>query len=164
MHFLGCVSLCDAFNFDLVWLCQRCPPSDRLPDRSYLPATIATPLQKHRLPPTGTRNAYIVYTLRIANLTSQQSNYSTLNTFTAIVDLSRFNNSCLKSPASILVDLSRSNFSIAALRSFSLNQLRNLSLQAGNLHSSGLSETAHSPSKHKDKHGFIISQCKHTEL
>ena len=26
------------------------------------------------------------------------------------------------------------------------------------------SETAHSPSKHKDKHGFIISQCKHTEL
>jgi len=21
-----------------------------------------------------------------------------------------------------------------------------------------------SPSKHKDKHGFIISQCKHTEL
>ena len=29
---------------------------------------------------------------------------------------------------------------------------------------SGLSETAHSPSKHKDKHGFIISQCKHTEL
>ena len=27
-----------------------------------------------------------------------------------------------------------------------------------------LSETAHSPSKHKDKHGFIISQCKHTEL
>ena len=27
-----------------------------------------------------------------------------------------------------------------------------------------LSQTAHSPSKHKDKHGFIISQCKHTEL
>ena len=26
------------------------------------------------------------------------------------------------------------------------------------------SQTAHSPSKHKDKHGFIISQCKHTEL
>ena len=25
------------------------------------------------------------------------------------------------------------------------------------------SQTAHSPSKHKDKHGFIISQCKHTE-
>ena len=41
------------------------------------------------------------------------------------------------------VDLSRSNFSIAE---------------------SGLSQTAHSPSKHKDKHGFIISQCKHTEL
>ena len=48
-----------------------------------------------------------------------------LNTFTAIVDLSRFNNSCLKSPASNLVDLT---FQSRALRSFSLNQLRNLSL------------------------------------
>ena len=48
-----------------------------------------------------------------------------LNTFTAIVDLSRFNNSCLKSPASTLVDLT---FQSHALRSFSLNQLRNLSL------------------------------------
>ena len=35
------------------------------------------------------------------------------------------NNSCLKSPASTLVDL---NFQSRALRSFSLNQLRNLSL------------------------------------
>ena len=48
-----------------------------------------------------------------------------VNTFTAIVDLSRFNNSCLKSPASTLVDLT---FQLRALRSFSLNQLRNLSL------------------------------------
>ena len=48
-----------------------------------------------------------------------------LNTFTAIVDLSQFNNSCLKSPASTLVDLT---FQSRALRSFSLNQLRNLSL------------------------------------
>jgi hypothetical protein len=40
-----------------------------------------------------------------------------LNTFTAIVDLSRFNDSCLKSPASTLVDL------ISRLPSFSLNQL-----------------------------------------
>ena len=31
--------------------------------------------------------------------------YVCINTFTAIVDLSRFNNSCLKSPASTLVDL-----------------------------------------------------------
>jgi len=30
---------------------------------------------------------------------------STLNTFTAVVDLSRFNNSCLRLPASTLVDL-----------------------------------------------------------
>jgi len=48
-----------------------------------------------------------------------------LNTFIAIVDLSRFNISCLKSPASTLVDLT---FQSRALRSFSLNQLRNLSL------------------------------------
>ena len=48
-----------------------------------------------------------------------------LNTFTAIVDLSRFNNSCLKSPASTLVDLT---FQSRSLRSFNLNQLRNLSL------------------------------------
>jgi len=40
-----------------------------------------------------------------------------LNTFTAIVHLSQFNNSCLKSPASSLVDL------IFQSRSFSLNQL-----------------------------------------
>ena len=38
----------------------------------------------------------------------------TLNTFTAIVDLSRFNNSCLKSPASTLFDLT---FQSRALRS-----------------------------------------------
>ena len=48
-----------------------------------------------------------------------------INTFTAIVDFSRFNNSCLKSPASTLVDLT---FQSRALRSFSLNQLRNLSI------------------------------------
>ena len=48
-----------------------------------------------------------------------------LNTFTAIVDLSRFNYSCLKSPESTSVDLT---FQSRALRSFSLNQLRNLSL------------------------------------
>ena len=51
--------------------------------------------------------------------------YVHINTFTAIVDLSRFNNSRLKSPASTLVDLT---FQSRALRSFSLNQLRNLSL------------------------------------
>ena len=48
-----------------------------------------------------------------------------INTFTALVDLSRFNNSCLKSPVSTLVDLT---FQSRALCSFSLNQLRNLSL------------------------------------
>ena len=48
-----------------------------------------------------------------------------INTFTAIIDLSRFNNSYLKSPASTLADLT---FQSRALRSFSLNQLCNLSL------------------------------------
>ena len=52
-------------------------------------------------------------------------NKNLFNTFTAIVDLSRFNNSCLKSPVSTLVD---KTFQSRALRSFSLNQLRNLSL------------------------------------
>ena len=55
------------------------------------------------------------------------------------------------------VDLSRSNFSIARTPLFQLKS-------AYAYRESGLSETAHSPSKHKDKHGFVISQCKHTEL
>ena len=50
---------------------------------------------------------------------------SYINTFTAIDDLSRFNNSRLKLPASTLVDLT---FQPRTLRSFSLNQLRDLSL------------------------------------
>jgi len=50
---------------------------------------------------------------------------SIIDTFTAIVDLSRFNNSCLKLPASTLVNLI---FQSHVLRSFSLNQLRDLSL------------------------------------
>ena len=36
---------------------------------------------------------------------TSQTQLNFINTFTAIVDLSRFNNSCLKSPASTLVDL-----------------------------------------------------------
>ena len=55
----------------------------------------------------------------------ESSKVLNINTFIAIVDLSRFNNSCLKSPASTLVNLT---FQSRALRSFSLNQLRNLSL------------------------------------
>ena len=47
----------------------------------------------------------------ISQLVELQNN---INTFTAIVDLSRFNNSCLKSPASTLVDLT---FQSRALRS-----------------------------------------------
>ena len=57
-----------------------------------------------------------------------------VNTFAAsYLNTQGLNNSCFKSPASTLVDLT---FQSRALRSFSLNQLRNLSLQAGNLHSS----------------------------
>ena len=63
----------------------------------------------------------------------------TVNTFAAsYLNTQGLNNSCLKSPASTLVDLTFQS------------QLQ--------------PETAHSPSKHKDKHGFIILQCKHTEL
>ena len=48
------------------------------------------------------------------------------NTFTAsYLNTQGLNNSCLKSPTSTLVDLT---FQSRALRSFSLNQLRNLSL------------------------------------
>ena len=48
----------------------------------------------------------IVYKMISRNLrTSEVELVQHLNTFTAIVDLSRFNNSCLKSPASTLVDL-----------------------------------------------------------
>ena len=43
----------------------------------------------------------------------------------AIYNTQGLNNSCLKSPTSTLVDLT---FQSRALRSFSLNQLRNLSL------------------------------------
>jgi len=53
-----------------------------------------------------------------------------LNTFTAIVDLHRFNNSCLKWPVSRLVNL------IYQSCSFSFNQLYDLSLLVGNLYSS----------------------------
>ena len=49
-----------------------------------------------------------------------------LNTFAAsYLNTQGLNNSCLKSPASTLVDLTLKS---RALRSFSLNQLRNLSL------------------------------------
>ena len=55
----------------------------------------------------------------------KEMDYAILNTFTTIVDLSRFNNSCLKLPALTLVDLI---FQSCALCSFSLNQLHDLSL------------------------------------
>ena len=67
-------------------------------------------------------------------LTKQNSIQEEINTFAAsYLNTQGLNNSFLKSPASTLVDLT---FQSRTLRSFSLNQLRNLSLQAGNLHSS----------------------------
>ena len=45
-----------------------------------------------------------------------------------------------------------------------LNNSENVNFRNFYFQKCSLSETAHSPSKHKDKHGFIISQCKHTEL
>ena len=54
------------------------------------------------------------------------SSHIVLNTFAAsYLNTQGLNNSCLKSPASTLVDLT---FQSRALRSFSLNHLRNLSL------------------------------------
>jgi len=61
------------------------------------------------------------------------------NTFTAVVDLSRFNNSCLKSPASTLDDI------IFQSCSFSFNQLRDLPLLVGNLYRSFIISSWHYP-------------------
>ena len=59
-------------------------------------------------------------------LVSRDEHTDSLNTFAAsYLNTQGLNNSCLKSPASTLVDLT---FQSRALRSFSLNQLRNLSL------------------------------------
>ena len=78
------------------------------------------------------------YTIRHQNLHRLQSKnqderrkrfkaaLNIFNTFAASYSNTQgLNNSCLKSPASTLVDLT---FQSRALRSFSLNQLRNLSL------------------------------------
>ena len=60
------------------------------------------------------------------NKLSVKFEVSLVNTFAAsYLKNQGLNNSCLKSPASTLVDLT---FQSRALRSFSLNQLRNLSL------------------------------------
>ena len=62
----------------------------------------------------------------VAFLWPKMKQYYFLNTFAAsYLNTQGLNNSCLKSPASNLVDLT---FQSRALRSFSLNQLRNLSL------------------------------------
>jgi hypothetical protein len=58
-----------------------------------------------------------ILTLKLVKLMLSVHQAWHLNTFTAIVDLSRFNNSCIKSPASTFVDL------IFQSRFFSLNQL-----------------------------------------
>ena len=62
----------------------------------------------------------------LAWLIIRQTQFDFLNTFAAsYLNTQGLNNSCLKSPASTLVDLT---FQSRALRSFSLNQLRNLPL------------------------------------
>ena len=55
----------------------------------------------------------------------QQRQYDIITFAASYLNTQGLNNSCLKSPASTLVDL---NFQSRTLRSFSLNQLRNLSL------------------------------------
>ena len=62
----------------------------------------------------------------VSTVFSDQHDHSDINTFAAsYLNTQGLNNSHLKSPASTLVDLT---FQSRALRSFSLNQLRNLSL------------------------------------
>ena len=59
-------------------------------------------------------------------LQEKKADESKINTFAAsYLNTQGLNNSCFKSPASNLVDLT---FQSRALRSFSLNQLRNMSL------------------------------------
>ena len=67
-----------------------------------------------------------LFKIKAAGLKSNSVNNECNNTFAAsYLNNQGLNNSCLKSPASTLVDLT---FQSRALRSFSLNQLRNLSL------------------------------------
>ena len=68
-----------------------------------------------------------LYMLKVVNnTTAVWRKYILINTFAAsYLNTQGLNNSCLESPASTLVDLT---FQSRALRSFSLNQLRNLSL------------------------------------
>ena len=112
-------------RFSITWSLTRM----RLPRMAELTLNVAVP--QDCIPNTwvsSTTDSTVVLKSSISVNSSSLSwatYLSRLNTFTAIVDLSRFNNSCLKSPASTLVDLT---FQSRALRSFSLNQLRNLSL------------------------------------
>ena len=57
-----------------------------------------------RAEPQGLQTS-IRFTYRFCSKHTSDIEESSFNTFTAIVDLSRFNNSCLKSPTSTLVDL-----------------------------------------------------------
>ena len=72
------------------------------------------------------RNTQIKASFRRRRHGSMRESEVALNTFAAsYLNIQGLNNSCLKSPASTLVDLT---FQSRTLRSFSLNQLRNLSL------------------------------------
>ena len=77
------------------------------------------------------RNRHLSWDIWIRSTISQLisvifNKTAVFNTFAAsYLNTQRLNNSCLKSPASTLVDLT---FQSRALRSFNLNQLRNLSL------------------------------------
>ena len=69
---------------------------------------------------------YLVMKKTLAHFLKLQPIFFFLNTFAAsYLNTQGLNNSCLKSPASTLVDLT---FQSRALRSFSLNQLCSLSL------------------------------------
>ena len=83
-------------------------------------------MKLHLYPPYGFVSSQ--HQSNINNIWNNYINYKiiTINTFVAsYLNTQGLNNSCLKSPASTLVDLT---FESRALRSFSLNKLRNLSL------------------------------------
>ena len=108
-----CTTFCPTSKYDASGECQPC--HENCVDGCKGP--------ENTIGPNGCNSCEKAIINGDVNVVSSENSH--FNTFTAIIDLSRFNNSCLKSPASTLVDLT---FQSRALRSFSLNQLRNLSL------------------------------------
>ena len=113
-----------------VWVCQLGENAVTLHPQTHSECLVVANLCCHNIPSVSLIQTLYFVPVSILMQILCSFQFPNLNTFTAIVHLSRFNNSCLKSPASTLVDL------ILQSRSFSFNQLCDLSLLAGNLYSS----------------------------